>query len=152
GEEAVCTGWDECGSPASPDNTYGSRYYVQAAKKANALPSLKAMILFDMIGAKNAKLKRDSASTPWLTDLIWATAPRLWQTATFLDQPTSIGGDDHMPFLAAGVPSVDIIDLEDYPQWHTKDDDLAHVSASSLQSVGDVTLAALPEIEKRLAK
>jgi hypothetical protein len=152
GEEAVCKGWDECGSPASPDNTYGSRYYVQAAKKANALGSLKAMILFDMIGARNVKLKRDSASTPWLNDIIWAAARRLGQTSTFLDLPTSIGGDDHMPFLAAGIPSVDIIDLEDYPQWHTKDDDLAHVSASSLQSVGDVMLAALPEIEKRLAK
>src|SRR4029079_10761080 len=31
GEEAVCEGWDECGRPESPDNTYGSRYYVQAA-------------------------------------------------------------------------------------------------------------------------
>ena len=26
--------------------------------------------------------------------------------------------DDHLPFLAAGVPSVDIIDL-DYDAWHT---------------------------------
>jgi glutaminyl-peptide cyclotransferase len=152
GEEAVCKGWDECGSPTSPDNTYGSRYYVQAAKKANALGSLKAMILFDMIGARNVKLKRDSSSTPWLNAIIWAAARRLGQTSAFVDQPTSVGGDDHMPFLAAGVPSVDIIDLEDYPQWHTKDDDLAHVSASSLQSVGEVILAALPDIEKRLAR
>ena len=68
GEEAVCRGWDECGTVASPDNTYGSRYYLQAAKKANALGSIKAMILFDMIGARNLKLKRDSASTPWMND------------------------------------------------------------------------------------
>jgi len=46
------------------------------------------------------------------------------------------------------VPSVDIIDLE-YPQWHTAQDDLDHVSARSLQTVGDVVLAALPAIEKR---
>jgi Zn-dependent M28 family amino/carboxypeptidase len=152
GEEAVCKGWDECGTPSSPDNTYGSRYYVQAAKSANALGSLKAMILFDMIGARNLKLKRDSSSTPWLTDVVWAAAKRLGHDRTFLDQGTSVGGDDHMPFVAAGIPSLDIIDLEDYPQWHTKDDDLAHVSASSLQVVGDVVLAALPEIEKRLMR
>ena len=31
--------------------------------------------------------------------------------------------DDHMPFLKAGVPALDIIDL-DYPQWHTPQDTL----------------------------
>ena len=41
------------------------------------------------------------------------------------------------------MPSVDIIDL-DYPAWHTAQDDLDHVSARSLQIVGDVVLDALP--------
>jgi peptidase M28-like protein len=152
GEEAVCEGWDQCGTPRSPDNTYGSRYYVQAAKKANVLPQLRAMILFDMIGARNLKLRRDNASTAWLTDLIWATAKRLGHNDVFLDSSTEIGGDDHMPFIEAGVPAVDLIDLMDYPEWHTPQDDLAHVAAGSLQVVGDVTVAALPEIEKKLLR
>ena len=152
GEEAVCEGWSECGTVSSPDNTYGSRYYVKAAQQAKALPSIRAMVLFDMIGARNLKLRRDAASTAWLTDIIWAAAKRLGHSDTFVDQGTDIGGDDHMPFLRAGVPSVDLIDLDDYPQWHTKDDDLMHVGASSLQVVGDVTLAALPDIERRLAR
>src|SRR5436190_11431661 len=97
GEEAVCEGWDQCGRPGAPDNTYGSRHYVDAAKKANALTSIKAMILFDMIGAKNLKLQRDGSSTPWLTDLVWGAAKRLNQGSTFVDQRTDIGGDDHMP-------------------------------------------------------
>ena len=46
------------------------------------------------------------------------------------------------------MPSIDIIDL-DYPQWHTAQDDLDHVSARSLQIVGDVVLDALPQIERR---
>ena len=152
GEEAVCEGWDQCGGPGSPDNTYGSRYYVQAARQANALASVKAMILFDMIGARNVILRRDGASTPWLTDAIWATAKRLGHANTFVDQVTEIGGDDHMPFLQAGVPAVDLIDLTDYPQWHTPEDDLSHVAAGSLQVVGDVVLAALPDIERRAAR
>ena len=57
--------------------------------------------------------------------------------------------DDHLEFLAAGIPSVDIIDL-DYPAWHTADDTLDNVSPRSLQVVGDVLLAALPLIESRL--
>ena len=50
GEEAVCKEWDECGRPGAPDNTYGSRYYVEAARKANAFTSIKTMILLDMVG------------------------------------------------------------------------------------------------------
>ena len=47
------------------------------------------------------------------------------------------------------LPDVDLIDL-DYPSWHKASDDLQHVSAQSLQAVGDVLIAALPLIEARL--
>ena len=56
-----------------------------------------------------------------------------------------------MPFLQAGVPAVDIIDL-DYEPWHTAKDTIDAVSARSLQIVGDVVLAALPQIEARLTR
>jgi glutaminyl-peptide cyclotransferase len=68
--------------------------------------------------------------------------------AEFSDQSTPID-DDHLPFLQAGVPAVDMIDL-DYPHWHNAGDTLDKVSARSLELVGEVLLAALPEIEKRL--
>jgi glutaminyl-peptide cyclotransferase len=155
GEEAVCKDWDACGTPDSPDNTYGSRYYVQAAQKANALPSLKAMILFDMIGARDVKIRRETDySTPWLNDVVWAAAKRLGHGDIFVNADGPVGGDDHLPFAKAGVPSIDIIDLADYPQWHNDVccDDLDHVAARSLQIVGDVALAALPDIEKRLIR
>ena len=69
----------------------------------------------------------------------------------FQDTDTQIE-DDHQPFFEAGVACADLIDLNDYPQWHTAQDDLAHVAARSLQIVGDVVLAALPEIEKHLTR
>ena len=143
GEEAVVN-WQGL------DNTYGSRYYVQAAQKANALASIKAMILVDMIGDKNLNLKREERSTKWLKDAIWGAAKRLGHGNVFHDEEMAIE-DDHIPFLNAGVHAVDLIDF-DYPPWHheaTCCDDLSKVSARSLQIVGDVLLAALPEIEKR---
>lgn len=143
GEEARLPDW------SGTDNTYGSRHYVAAARKDGSLATLKAMILVDMIGDRNLTIRRDANSTPWLTDLVWAAAKRLGQSA-FMSEPTRVE-DDHLPFLAAGVPSLDIIDL-DYPQWHTAADTLDAVSARSLQVVGDVVLAALPQIEARLAK
>ncbi len=143
GEEAVVDWY------RNNDNTYGSRRYVQTAQKAGTLAGLKALVLLDMIGDRNLTIRRDSNSTRWLTDLVWASATRLGYRTQFLPEDTTIE-DDHVNFVKAGVPSVDIIDL-DYPAWHTVQDDLDHVSARSLQTVGDVVLDALPQIEKRLA-
>jgi glutaminyl-peptide cyclotransferase len=103
-----------------------------------------------MIADRNLRILRDTNSTPWLTDLIWAAARDQKLDAYFVSGSTSIE-DDHIPFLKAGVPSVDIIDLE-YAPWHTAQDTLDAVSARSLQVVGDVVLAALPQIEARISK
>ena len=143
GEEARMPEW------RGLDNTYGSRHYVDAARKANTLSTLKALVLLDMIGDRDLKIRRDANSTPWLVESVWAAAAKLGHSGTFSNELTTVE-DDHIPFLRAGVPAVDIIDLEN-PTWHTPQDTLDFVSARSLQIVGDVVLAALPDIEKRLA-
>ena len=61
-----------------------------------------------------------------------------------------MGGDDHEPFLRAGIPAVDLIQLNGYPYWHRPDDTLDKVSAKSMKIVGDVVSASLPRIEQRL--
>ena len=144
GEEARMPDWH------GTDNTYGSRHYVEAAKRDGSLATLKALVLIDMIGDRDLDIRRDTNSTPWLTNAIWDAAKRQNLDDYFLADSTRIE-DDHLPFLAAGVPSVDIIDL-DYEAWHTAKDTLDAVSARSLQVVGDVVLAALPHIETQLAK
>lgn len=149
GEEAVCEGWDDCSRPGAPDHTYGSRYYVEQAKRAGTTKDIRAFILIDMIGDRNLDISREAYSTRWLTDAIWSAASRLHRPE-FLPAQTQIE-DDHLEFLAANIPSVDIIDL-DYPQWHTAQDDLSHVAAGSLQVVGDVLLAALPDIERQILR
>jgi Zn-dependent M28 family amino/carboxypeptidase len=133
-------------------NTFGSRHYVEAARQAGTLQEIKALVLVDMIGDKELVIKRESRSTPWLTDIIWAAAREL-KRPEFIAASTAVD-DDHLPFLAAGVPATNIIDL-DYPDesmryWHTADDTLNKVSPHSLQVVGDVLLAALPAIELRI--
>ena len=136
------------------DNTYGSRHYVDVAKRDGSLTSIKALILVDMIGDRDLTILRDTNSTPWLTSVIWDAAKRLNLDDYFTAEPTRVE-DDHMPFLAAGVPAVDIIDLDNYQahgKWHTAADTLDAVSARSLQVVGDVVLAALPHIESKLTR
>lgn len=140
GEEAV-------GEWTGTDHTYGSRYYVAQARRSGTLKEIRAFVLVDMIGDRNLDIKREEYSTPWLTDAIWSAARHL-KRPEFLEQSTPIE-DDHQEFLAAGIDSVDIIDL-DYSAWHRPEDRLDQVAAGSLQAVGDVLLAALPTIEMRL--
>ncbi|HUK34610.1 MAG TPA: M28 family peptidase [Vicinamibacterales bacterium] len=141
GEEAVID-W------RGKDNTYGSRHYVEVAKRDGSLKSLKAMVLVDMIGDRDLDIRRESNSTKWLTDIIWDTAAKM-KLAGYFQPATTTVEDDHLPFLEAGVPSVDIIDL-DYDAWHTRRDTLDAVSARSMQVVGDVLLASLPAIEQHV--
>lgn len=140
GEEAVVE-WQ-----LDNDHTYGSRYYVEAGRKDGTLGKVGALVLVDMIGDRDLRILRESNSTRGLTDIIWNAAKKL-KRPEFVDQATPIE-DDHLEFLKAGVPAVDIIDL-DYPAWHTREDTLDKVGAGSLQAVGDVIMAALPELERR---
>jgi glutaminyl-peptide cyclotransferase len=141
GEEAVVE-W------AGTDNTYGSRRYVSVAKQNGSLATLKAMILVDMIADRDLLIMRESHSTPWLADIIWDAARRQKLGPYFDDEGMPIE-DDHLPFLEAGIPAVDLIDFE-FKAWHTAADTLDAVSSRGLQVVGDTLLAALPAIEARL--
>lgn len=144
GEEATLPEW------AGTDHTYGSRHYVAAAKKDGSLGTIKGMILLDMVGDRSLTIRKESRSTPWMTAILWDTARRLGHDHAFLDESMPVE-DDHVAFLDAGIPAVDVIDL-DYAQWHTADDDLDAVSARSLQIVGDVIVASLPKIVARLQR
>ena len=49
GEEAVRLEWRD------PDNRYGSRYYVESARKDGTLQQIAALVLVDMIGDKRSR-------------------------------------------------------------------------------------------------
>lgn len=142
GEEATLRDW------GGTDHTYGSQYYVDNAKKTGTLASLRAMVLVDMVGDRDLRIKRETASTKQLTDTIWATAKRLGYGSTFVDESTRIE-DDHIPFLEADVQAVDIIDLE-YPPWHTAGDTLDQTSARSLEIVGKVLENSWRAMEQKM--
>jgi glutaminyl-peptide cyclotransferase len=152
GEEAFCEGWSDCGDQENPDNTYGSRHYVSQLRARNELADTKAMILLDMMGYKNLELGRDPMSTRWLQDIIWKTGRELGYGKVFVDREEGVGGDDHEPFLGAGVASVDLIQLSSYPHWHKADDTADKISAQSMKIVGEAILASLPKIAEQAGK
>ena len=150
GEEALCEGWDECSKADAPDNTYGSRHYVSQLRERGELKRTRALILLDMMGYKKLELGRDPSSTRWLQDIIWQTGRELGHAKIFVDREEGVGGDDHEPFLAAGIDAVDLIQLGGYPYWHKPEDDIDKISADSMKIVGDTVLASLPRIVARL--
>lgn len=150
GEEALCEGWDECSRADAPDNTYGSRHYVSQLRERGELKRTRALILLDMMGYEKLELGRDSSSTRWLQDIIWQTGRELGHAKIFVDREEGVGGDDHEPFLAAGIDAVDLIQLGGYPYWHKPEDDIDKISADSMKIVGDTVLASLPRIVARL--
>ena len=50
--------------------------------------------------------------------------------------------DDHVPFIRAGVPSIDLIDF-DFPCWHRRCDDLSKISPRSLDATGETVIELL---------
>ncbi len=142
GEEAFNPNW------ADPDNTYGSRELAASLALSGNLPRVKAMILVDMVGPTNPIFKRETNSTPWLTDILWSTAARLGYGKVFVNDRADIE-DDHLSFLKREIPSVDIIDL-DVPYWHTPQDTLDKVDPRTLAITGHVLIESVPEIEKRI--
>lgn len=154
GEEAQRQQWE------GTDNDYGSRHMVERLSASGELNRVKALILVDMIGDAKLDIHRDPVSTAWLTDLEFATAHRLGYDRYFVNQDYSVGGDDYDPWLAAGIPSVDLIDFDYGPDaratpgdrnwniyWHTAQDTVEHCSAQSLEIVGRIVLGMLQELE-----
>ena len=130
------------------DNTYGSRELAARLATSGELKRIHAVILADLIGPKNPKFRRDSNSTHWLTDLVWRTAARLGYRDIFVSDELAVD-DDHVAFLNRGVPAVDIIDLNDFPYWHTLDDTLDKVSPRTLGIAGHVILESVNELQKK---
>ena len=115
----------------------GSRAFV-----ATMSTKPKAMVLVDMVGDTDLTIPMEANSDAALRTSIWTTAADLGYGNVFIPQTKYSIEDDHTPFIQAGIPSVDIIDL-DYTYWHTTSDLPEHVSAKSLQIVGDVVLTWL---------
>jgi glutaminyl-peptide cyclotransferase len=110
----------------------GSKSFV-----ANMTARPQEMILVDMVGDRDLNIPMEAYSDPRLRASIWQTAAGLGYGAVFLPTVKYRIEDDHLPFVQAGIPAVDIIDL-DYAYWHTTSDTPDHVSAQSLQTVGNV--------------
>jgi len=108
----------------------GSKAYVQ-----NMAIKPSKVVILDMIGDSDLTIYREQGSDANLTDQIWRSAAELGYSNTFIDKTKYSILDDHLPFIEAGIPAVDLIDF-DYPWWHTTSDTADKVTPHSLEIVG----------------
>lgn len=138
GEEAI-------GEWSETDGLHGSRHLAQKWMADGTLSRVKALVNVDMIGDKDLGILQETNSSAGLRQLVWRIAKELGYGKYFLDYGGAVE-DDHMPFLHAGVNSLDLIDFDYGPNnqyWHTDQDTPDKLSANSFDVVGNVLLEML---------
>src|SRR5437867_11242252 len=93
------------------DGLHGSRFFVEVLKVAGKLNWVKAMILLDMVGDARLNITMPVGSASTLVEEVFGAARDAGYRDFFSYGKTAIL-DDHVPFLKAGIPAVDLIDFE----------------------------------------
>lgn len=102
------------------------------------------VIILDMVGDRDLTIPMEQYSlqyAPDLLEMVFDRAAALGLPA-FVPETGPAVYDDHVPFLQAGIPAVDLIDF-DYPAWHTTGDVPAACSPASLAQVGTLMVDLL---------
>lgn len=121
----------------------GAQYFVDHPFKPEYLPS--QAILLDMVGGRGARFFYEAFSAqaaPELLQQVWATADAAGYGQIFV---TAAGGgvtDDHVRFIDAGIPAIDIIEFDPTSPngfnstWHTLADTPDNIDPATLRAVG----------------
>ncbi len=138
GEEAMQQ-WSDA------DGLYGSRHLARKWQNDGTAGRIKACLVADMIGDTDLNIERDQNSSPWLEGLVLQAATHVGYQSHFFRRTVSMG-DDHISFIAAGIPAAELIDY-DYGYnnafWHTQEDTIDKLSPKSLQIVEEVVLETI---------
>lgn len=146
GPTAVFILFDGEESPAgTPDGAFERRGLRGSRAIAGRYRDAEAMVLLDFVAGKGLALRREGNSDAGLWARLRAAARRVGAEASFPAGEVGAVSDDHLPFIRAGVPSIDLIDYGFLTSrcWHQPCDDLSAVSKESLDRSGESTLELL---------
>ena len=140
GEEAIRS-W------TAADSLYGTRHLAAKWSSDGTAARLKAVVIADMIGDKDLNIMEEARSTDWLRVAL-STAAKNTGHSSHVFTTRGAEEDDHTPFLARGIPTIDVIDADYGPHTaelpdgyhHTVHDTLENISAASLQISADLFL------------
>ncbi|MDQ3571472.1 MAG: M28 family peptidase, partial [Actinomycetota bacterium] len=101
--------------PFDEDGTRGSRQYVAYAERgaqgSPPLDEIRAMVLFDLVGDCDLQIPYEAGSDPGLYAEFAEAAEMVdGSPSPFIGETAGVM-DDHLPFLARGIPAVGLIDF-----------------------------------------
>jgi glutaminyl-peptide cyclotransferase len=115
-------------------------------KNLDAVP--EAVVIVDMVGDADQQIFFEKFSDRALSAEVWKIAARLGYEKQIIPRLRHAVGDDHLPFINAGIPAISIIDF-DYRYWHTLEDTPDKLSPDSLERVGRTLVTWLQELGNR---
>jgi hypothetical protein len=118
GSRHLARTWEDFGSPLAGTNP-------------------RALVLLDMVGKRGLNIGMEQYSYHYAPELTLAVFERAQALGLGAFEPRIARAvyDDHVPFLEAGLPAVNLIDF-DYPAWHTTADTPDQCDPASLAQVG----------------
>lgn len=125
------------------DGLRGSRAYARAHAR-----ELGAVVVADYVAGRGLRLPREPQSDRTLWGRLQAAATRVGVGTVFAGTGKAPIIDDHVPFLAANVPAVTLIDW-DYPQKNTAADTLDRLSERAIDATGETVVAWLDAERRR---
>lgn len=137
---------EDLGTDTNPAGFFrGSKRYLEWRATE---PAPLFVVVIDMVGRKDAAFYWEGNSynrSSNIVMLLWNRAKELGERQFRNGVKFSIA-DDHIPFLEADIPAIDVIDF-DFPAWHTHKDDMSAVDPSTLQAVGRVLLDIVTNVD-----
>ena len=122
------------------------RYGLRGSKvAARAFRSAEAAIVLDFVGDRELAIPREQFSNRRLWGRLRAASRSTGFARHFPSREQGGVLDDHVPFIRAGVPAIDLIDF-DFDCWHRGCDNLTAVSPQSLNAVGETMMAFLADL------
>jgi len=139
------------------DGLYGSRHLAQKLAANGTRSRVRGFFLLDMIGDKQLGVARETESNRPLQDVIARAAAQLGYSQYFFQYQVGII-DDHVPFIRAGIPAVDVVDamygrmgptFDSMGEFHhANTDTIDKVSQRSLEVVGRTMLLTVELLDK----
>ena len=138
GEEAFARHMSET------DGLYGSKFDV--ARRGSRLP--RWQINLDMVGGRNKTIAVPSLDT---SDFMYAQYQEAVRSLGFSEEKWTVWPgaylDDHLPYLEAGVDSLNLIAVFSGSNWwHTPRDNMSRICPRSLHESGQMTLQLVQQL------
>lgn len=140
---------------------WDTQVYPAMSTYRTPLQAISLFVLLDLLGAADPRIPSYFAQTHWSYQALAKIEARMRKLGLlrskvqtpFLPQADKMPShftrgyveDDHIPFMERGVPILHVIPTPFPPQWHTMDDDAAHLDPATVDDWAKIISAFAAE-------